>query len=293
MANAENEEILLTSARNMTASELEKLCRMVRHVDSADAAAAEPERRFSQRAIEGGMVRMTVTVPADEAAVITSVLDSFAPAPNRRAEGLVAMVDECSRGSSQGRNPIEVMLQINADDLSGTTSDGAIVPAETSRRLLCDCGVVPVLTGARGKTIDIGRKARTLPTAIRRAMARRDKGCAFPGCSHQIVDGHHVSHWIDGGETKLGNLVSLCRRHHRFVHEGGASVQVGGFRSNAGTNAQFQFLDRNGELLHSAPSPPPATELRTDDADPWLAASRGDGLVPIDWSLLVESCAPR
>ena len=98
VAKAENEEILLTSARNMTSGELEKLCRMVRQVGS-EAEAAEPERRFTQRATEGGMVRMTVTVTADEAAVITSVLDSFAPAPNRRAEGLVVMADECPAGT--------------------------------------------------------------------------------------------------------------------------------------------------------------------------------------------------
>ena len=59
-------------------------------------------------------------------------------------------------------------------------------------------------------------------------MARRDKGCAFPGCSRQLIDGHHIRNWIDGGETKLENLVSLCRRHHRFVHEGGASVRAHG-----------------------------------------------------------------
>jgi len=28
-------------------------------------------------------------------------------------------------------------------------------------------------------------------------------------------------HWIEGGETDLDNLVLLCRRHHRMVHEGG------------------------------------------------------------------------
>jgi len=27
--------------------------------------------------------------------------------------------------------------------------------------------------------------------------------------------------WIEGGPTDLDNLVLLCRRHHRMVHEGG------------------------------------------------------------------------
>jgi hypothetical protein len=39
------------------------------------------------------------------------------------------------------------------------------------------------------------------------------------------VDGHHIQHWADGGDTKLSNLVSLCRFHHRAVHEGGLRVE--------------------------------------------------------------------
>jgi hypothetical protein len=27
-------------------------------------------------------------------------------------------------------------------------------------------------------------------------------------------------HWIDGGPTDLDNLILLCYRHHRMVHEG-------------------------------------------------------------------------
>jgi hypothetical protein len=47
------------------------------------------------------------------------------------------------------------------------------------------------------------------------------------------VDGHHVRHWVEGGETKLSNLVTLCRFHHRLVHEGQVRIQTlddGAFR---------------------------------------------------------------
>ena len=224
VANAENEQVLLTSARGMSAAELEKLCPMLRSVGSGDETV-EPERCFSQRAIGDGMIRMTVTVTTDEAAVVCAAPDSFTEAPGRRAEGLVAMADECSRGNAANRNPTEVMLRIEAEDLSGTTGDGAGVPAETARRLLCDAGVVPMLCDQTGKTLDVGRKTRTIPAAIRRALSVRDRGCQLPGCSHTIVDGHHIEHWIGGGATKLHNLVSLCRRHHRIVHEGGATIE--------------------------------------------------------------------
>jgi len=54
----------------------------------------------------------------------------------------------------------------------------------------------------------------------------RHGGCRFPGCSHRrFVDAHHIEHWADGGKTSIDNLVLLCRRHHRLVHEGGFGLE--------------------------------------------------------------------
>jgi len=67
---------------------------------------------------------------------------------------------------------------------------------------------------------------RTVSTAIKRALRARDKGCSFPGCHHtRFVDAHHIEHWSAGGETSLNNLVLLCSRHHRLVHEGGFRIE--------------------------------------------------------------------
>jgi HNH endonuclease len=69
--------------------------------------------------------------------------------------------------------------------------------------------------------LSVGRKTRVIPPAMRRALKSRDEGCRFPGCTfHTYVDAHHVEHWADGGETKLSNLITLCRAHHRMVHKG-------------------------------------------------------------------------
>ncbi|MDJ0909856.1 MAG: DUF222 domain-containing protein [Woeseiaceae bacterium] len=100
--------------------------------------------------------------------------------------------------------------------------DGPGVTAETSRRLACDCSVVRVVENDDGEPLNIGRKSRSIPPAIRRALKLRDGGCRFPGCNHKrFVDGHHIEHWANGGETSLDNLVLLCRHHYRLVHEGG------------------------------------------------------------------------
>src|SRR6056297_136194 len=78
------------------------------------------------------------------------------------------------------------------------------VSAETSRRLACDCGVVHWHEDEAGSALNVGRKTRSIPPAIRRALQRRDQGCRFPGCSaHKYVDAHHIEHWTDGGETKM------------------------------------------------------------------------------------------
>ena len=72
-----------------------------------------------------------------------------------------------------------------------------------------------------GSVLDVGRRTRTIPPALRRALEARDRGCRFPGCGSRFTDAHHVTHWADGGDTSLGNTVLLCRHHHRLVHEGG------------------------------------------------------------------------
>ncbi len=106
--------------------------------------------------------------------------------------------------------------------------NGTSMAVDTVKRLCCDSGLLAIHTDANGNPLNIGRKTRTIPPALRRALMVRDKGCVFPGCtcrSSRYVDGHHIRHWADGGDTSLENLASLCRYHHRLVHEGGFDIQ--------------------------------------------------------------------
>jgi predicted restriction endonuclease len=62
---------------------------------------------------------------------------------------------------------------------------------------------------------------------MKRALIARDKHCRFPGCDMPPAwtDGHHIKHWANGGPHELWNLLLLCRRHHRYFHEGGWTLQ--------------------------------------------------------------------
>jgi hypothetical protein len=118
-------------------------------------------------------------------------------------------------------------LKVDGEGAASELDERGNVSAETSRRLACDAAVVHWLDTHKGEPLSIGRKSRTIPPAIRRALHKRDRGCRFPGCTcSRFVDAHHIHHWVDGGETKMDNLVLLCRRHHRLVHEGGYGIKI-------------------------------------------------------------------
>jgi hypothetical protein len=104
--------------------------------------------------------------------------------------------------------------------------DGTRVSAGTSRRFACDASRVVMTHGPDGSVLDVGRRTRSVPPRMRRALDHRDGGCRFPGCGSRFCDAHHVRHWADGGETALDNLVLLCRIHHRAVHEEGFDVEM-------------------------------------------------------------------
>ncbi len=99
--------------------------------------------------------------------------------------------------------------------------DGLPVDHQTIRKLACDASIVRMVIGPESEVLDVGRTTRTVPSATRRALDRRDRGCTWAGCDAppQWCDAHHIEHWADGGETNLSNLRLLCRRHHTATHE--------------------------------------------------------------------------
>jgi len=168
----------------------------------------------------------------DVTAVTSGVVDRFA---QRRADALTTMAETTLRHGPEQLSAGEryqVVVHVTAETLTDNTladddsdgrcelDDGMRLAPATVRRIACDGSLVHITEDSAGNPLDIGRKTRAVPPALRRALQARDCGCRFPGCSHhRFVDAHHIEHWADGGETSIDNLVLLCRlcraRHKR------------------------------------------------------------------------------
>ncbi|WP_165922463.1 HNH endonuclease signature motif containing protein [Pseudonocardia endophytica] len=179
--------------------------------------------------------------PADPV-VCPTVLDRD---PRSRAErdgdGLVELAPRVIAAGdlgADGGQAVQVVVTVPLETLESRAGgaligfgDGTLaeaISAETARRLACDARVVPIVLGAAGEPVDVGREARLATRAQRRALAQRDGGCAFPGCDcpPQWCSAHHVVHWVDDGPTDLSNLVLLCSRHHTVIHHAGWTITM-------------------------------------------------------------------
>ena len=177
-----------------------------------------------------------------------------------RADALLALADGYLAGARNARTAgdrYQVLVHVDQAALAGADqtarcelADGAPLAAETARRLACDASIVPLLE-RDGRPLSVGRKTRSIPPALRRALSTRDRGCRFPGCgSRRFIDAHHIQHWAHGGATDLHNLVQLCSTHHRLVHEGGFRVE-----RDAGLGLVFRRPD--GRRIPDCPANPP------------------------------------
>ena len=285
IAEPESESALLELAAEMTASQLEGAVRSLVRVDEVSAGEREARRRVSWFWEDDGCLELRVCLPPEEGALVLTAIDSA------REElfllddqsGTDELADESEGGTAVPLEPRPIPPPTNADALlfvcekalkrAGPTScsdrhqvvvhldldqdhahieSGPALHPTTARRLGCDAAALAQIErGAR--PLSIGRRTRVVSPQIRRALSGRDPACRFPGCrSRRGLDAHHIRHWQDGGETSLENLVLVCRRHHRELHEGGCSVeQVPG-------EADFRFTDPYDRLLEASPQLRPA-----------------------------------
>jgi len=224
VASESNEEYLLMIATHGTAHHVERLVAQYRRAkkfeDAEFAMNLHEQREVTYYYDHDGCLVVKARIPADQGELIVKALE-------------MSMEDDFVGARLAG--------------------DGPHVTAETSRRIGCDCSKTTITEDENGEPLNIGRRSRTIPPPMRRALKARDGGCRFPGCTnHKYVDGHHIIHWADGGETSLDNLVLLCRHHHHLVHEGG-------FDCKRSKDGEIYFLDQKERFLDRFATPKETT----------------------------------
>jgi HNH endonuclease. len=247
VATPESDADLVDLARCGTAAHVERVVagyeRVRRLCDTEVAAAQLAARGIWVETLADGTLELRVRLMPDAAVTVVAEIDrrvkeTGAPATGderdpwsaRRADALVEIVTSGTERSAA--TTVEAMCDIvvhaDLDTLSdgqpgrSESADGVGFARQTLERLACDCRVQLALD-RDGQTLDIGRRSRKIPTALRRALLERDGGeCRWPGCGSRFgVQVHHLVYWTQGGPTDRSNLVSLCWRHHRSVHERG------------------------------------------------------------------------
>ena len=179
------------------------------------------------------------------------ILDDQASALTQLAEHYLETANTSSPHTSLSEK-YQVLLHINANEahMDHQINQGDIchvennkfLSREVARQLACDTHMRVVLEDDDGKVLNIGRKSRTIPRAIAHALNIRDGGCRYPGCTqHFWTDAHHVRHWAAGGETKLENLITLCRFHHTQLHKEVYEIQV--------QDQDFVFINQDKEEI--------------------------------------------
>src|SRR5713226_8265131 len=242
-AVAKAEASLLRAAETMDPGQFTGVAKNFEHRVDAMAALAEANRAHERRYLHvsepmDGLVRLDGLLDAEGGAILRTALDArMLPGKDddrtpgqRRADALVELCRRKTGGSATGAGPRpHLVIRASLDTLLGTPGApageleaGGSVPAETVRRLACDAALTRI-TGRGELDAEISRASRSIAPSTRRAAEARDRTCVAGRCDRppQWTDCHHLQHWTQGGPSKLPNLVLLCRRHHRMVHEGG------------------------------------------------------------------------
>ncbi|MGH3799576.1 MAG: DUF222 domain-containing protein [Pseudonocardiaceae bacterium] len=204
------EEQLAQWARLYRPRELAGLARDL--IDTLDQDGAEPDDRDQVQLNElhlsrnaagsGGRIKGTLD-PATFDALATAV-DALSPRTTaedhrtlgeRQADALGEICRttlDCGELPEVGGQRPHLTVTIPLAELEGRARGaaldfgGPLSPAGL-RMLACDAAVIPVVLGGQGQPLDLGRAVRTVTPAMRRAVAARDRGCAFPGVRHEAL----------------------------------------------------------------------------------------------------------
>lgn len=244
------ETILVTAAKELDPWRLKRVTMHLRHCLEPDGVLDDANETYDRRFLHlsqtlDGIFRLDGQLDAEGGAALRTALEALMGPPaddddrtatQRRADALVELARHQLDGGGlpevAGQKPHLVVtvdmatLRKEPGSMAAELEWSLPIPAETARRLACDSAITPIIDGRADHTGRVPAGAR------RRALVARDRGCRMAGCDRppSWTEAHHIEHWADGGAKTLDNLVLLCRRHHRRVHEEGWRLEWGAER---------------------------------------------------------------
>jgi hypothetical protein len=155
------------------------------------------------------------------------------------------------RGGESGvvrRSPTTLIVHLSEDAPPFLEGGGPISP-ETAERLTCDARRLAIRPW--GRDLVHGRVGRCASYAQLRALHKRSDHCQYPGCTAaRELEAHHILADQCGGETVLDNLILLCPRHHKLLHDHHIHT--------SGTGKEPVFTDERGRAITTnQPHAPP------------------------------------
>ena len=251
---AESEELLVEVASTFDPDKLRIAAQRLRYCVDPDGAGRDAVKGYEKRELSvaptiWGMVALQGLLDPHSGATVLAALDALTPPPRdddprtagqRRADALTELcrlaLDSGTLPQVNGEKP-HLLVTVSYESLTGQLGaepaqlawTGPISAAD-ARLLACDCAVIPAVLDSAGDVLDIGRKSRTWPIAIRRAIELRDRTCRHANCATpaEHCDIHHKVHWADGGPTNYHNGILACRHHHTQIHKYGATIRPDG-----------------------------------------------------------------
>jgi hypothetical protein len=260
----EDDEEWAERAQHHNAAQIKSFARHARRMMRREAERTTNERYLSMRWHEdAGHLRLHANIPGAEGAAVQQTLerlaekagrkddDTWDPFEQRAADALVEMC-RTTLASDTDSDRATVVVHCDVQELgrihgTATLEDGPLVASETLRRLACDARLQMVVHGPNGEPIGVGRTSRIVPPWMYRLLKARDVCCVYCG-RRRGTQAHHVIHWAHGGRTDLDNLILLCWRCHRMIHDQG-------FRLARDQHGNVRMIRPNGVPVRRHPYP--------------------------------------
>ena len=254
-----------SEAQRLTAAQVRRAARMVRRLRREDADALDRKRALHLHwDLDSDVLRISGVLPGADGALFKNAIEHIASRPKqgpdgewpslseRQADALVELAAQKIEQVPSGARST-VVVHVDARELNhvhgmASLEAGPLVPSEVVRRLACDGSLQAVIHAEDGTPIGIGRRSRIIPKWLERQVRERDRACVCCGSTLTVgSEIHHVIPWARGGPTDLGNLVLVCRRCHRLIHD-----RCFGLRKNSG--GTYTLTQPSGRIINNRPA---------------------------------------